>query len=88
MNKPTPAERSAALNKIRRQWKTAEDIRFEGKCPSCKRRGLWSLTLPEYDSKRVNKAGLEEEHCGYFCTLCGWGNAGSRPVESDELDDE
>jgi len=86
MNKPTPSERSAALTKIRRKWKTAEDIRFGGKCPACRRPGLWSFTLPQYNTTRVTAAGIKEENCGYYCILCGWGNAGSRPVESDELD--
>jgi hypothetical protein len=84
---PTPAERSAALNYMLRIWPTAHSMRYEGKCPDCKQRTLWSCQLPS-DKSYTDKQGVEMEHCGFFCARerCRFGNAGSRPVENDELE--
>lgn len=66
-----------ALHEIHAIWPAAERVRFEGKCPVCKEQGLYSYILPEFDRIRG-----ELEDCGFYCTACNWGNAGSRRVES------
>lgn len=79
---PTQSERSAALTYALRHWKSAHSLRYSGKCPSCKRWTEWSVQI-EGDHPR----GENEETCGYFCTSCGWGNAGSRPVADEAGED-
>ena len=78
---PTQAERSAALTYARKRWHSAHSLRYSGKCPSCKQRTEWSCQI-DGDHPR----GKDEETCGYFCTSCRWSNAGSRPIDNDELD--
>jgi len=81
---PTQSQRSAALTYARKRWIDAHSLRFEGRCdvPRCRQWTLWSCQT-ESDHQR----GDNEETCGYFCTVCGFSNAGARPVESDELND-
>lgn len=72
--------RAAAVARIRRQWPDADEIRFEGKCPDCKRKDtLWSFQLSSDNSR-----GENEETCGFWCSADGWSNAGSRPVLDKE----
>jgi hypothetical protein len=75
MTNRTRIPRQAAVARIRRQWPEADEIRFEGKCPDCKRKDtLWSYQLP---TDHPRKDGTET--AGFWCSGCGWGNAGSRP---------
>lgn len=70
---------------ILRQWPTATAIRAEAEqCPACKRAGMfYSFTLPQYARTRVSADdGTAMIDCGFYCCACGWGNAGSRPVEA------
>lgn len=69
------------VDRIRRKWPGASDIRLEDdKCPDCRREGRYYSYQIESDIDKVyqNKAGVWYEKCGYFCCACGWGNAGSR----------
>ena len=79
-NKYDIAITPAVVAWVRRQFPSAvrATIRAEGKCPDCKRAGLVSLQLPS-DWDRPVKDGMES--AGFFCVLCGWGNAGSREIK-------
>lgn len=80
---PTRDERQRAWDYIRSKHKDAHSMRFEGKCHSCKKQSLWSFA-DKFTKERTNRDGVVEETCGYVCRNCGWGNAGSRPVASDD----
>lgn len=55
----------------------ARFIQFDGKCPNCKRKGMFlSYQLFELD----NLPSDTSESCGWFCASCKWGNTGSREV--------
>jgi hypothetical protein len=68
--------RAAAVARIHREWPEADEIRFEGMCPDCKRPDtLWSFQRPLLDTTR----GDDEETCAYWCSRCAFSQAGSRP---------
>ena len=62
-------------------WPAARNIRIcPGHCHNC--RGiLMSFQLPPDAWRQSGKDGWE--HCGYWCSECGWSNAGSRPESPD-----
>lgn len=56
-------------------------IRFSGNCPQRRCNGLeLSYQVPHMDESR----GRDSETCGYYCPTCGWGNAGSRPIQFEK----
>lgn len=66
-------------------WPDAYSCRYEGKCDSCKRPGLWSFKLrrdmaklPTEWAKRLDREFKEQ--CGYYCMSCGFSNAGARDI--------
>lgn len=73
-----------ALERLKRWQPTAERVRYEGKCPNCKRDYLYSYSLPDFIDKPAMrlKRGLDrkagealteadfEEHVGY--ERCGY----------------
>lgn len=64
-----------SVYRLKQIWPEAITIRREGAC-HCKRKGdLYSFQLPEDTARR---AGYE--NCGFWCSLCGWSNAGRRAV--------
>lgn len=80
-HRPTQAQREAAYSFMIKRWPDAHSLRWEGKCPACKRWFQWSY-VTDHDKPR----GTNEMTCGFFCSNCKWGNGGSRPV--DELEGE
>lgn len=85
----TAARRDTTMNPVKlilNQWPTATDIRqVIGHCPICNGGLFYSFVLLEYAGTYVSKLdGAQMENCGYKCCLCGWSNAGSRPVESED----
>lgn len=56
-------------------WPNAGDLQFAGRCDACKAdKALWSFVLPDGD----HDARADHESCGYYCTACGFSNAGAR----------
>lgn len=65
--------KAGAVRQLLTRWPDARGVRFEGKCPICRKAFLLSfITAADY----VNAQGRQE--CGYFCAQCRWANAGSR----------
>lgn len=57
-------------------WPDAVNVAFAGRCDVCNRvNSLYSFVLSAH---RQIQAG--REFCGYWCAVCGFSNAGSRPL--------
>lgn len=80
-----PLDRAAAIRCLLARFPMADEIRFSGKCPSCKQQTEYSFQLPGDGPRGDGK----EEACGYFCVNCKWGNSGSRKsIDVDEIEQE
>ena len=56
----------------------AERIRFEGKCPACRRESL--VSWKHQDLTDNTDAPLGQEWCGHTCLTCEWSGVTSRPI--------
>lgn len=61
------------------RWPDAERVRYMGRCDCCHAPALYSFQLDD-DHPR----GEGQETCGYWCSSCGFSNAGSRAVVQGE----
>lgn len=80
----SPAERGskrAAIMNLLSWQPLARGIRFEGKCVNCKQDHFMSYIHPRFHDVRVNSGGQVQQECGYYCSHCQFGNAGSREVK-------
>lgn len=60
----------------------AERIRFEDRCALSRCAGIMlSYRLPK--GERLH--GDDRESCGYWCSRCDFGNAGSRPIRQPKF---
>lgn len=53
-------------------------IRFEDRCAI---RGCKGITLSYQTPHDDRPRGPDRETCGYWCSRCDFGNAGSRPIQ-------
>lgn len=60
-------------------WPRAYRMRFMGRCDCCHAPALWSFQLVD-----DHPCGDGEETCGYWCSSCGFSNAGSRAIVPGE----
>lgn len=67
------SEKALAVRRLMERYPDARQVRFEGKCPNCRRTWLMSFVLGAADKRADGR-----QNCGYFCAACNWGNAGSR----------
>ena len=63
-----------ALLKLLKRWPEARSIRRGTRC-HCKHGQQWSFIIPP-ESQRPDG----QENCGYYCPVCNFSNAGSRPI--------
>jgi hypothetical protein len=75
--------RATQISRLKRWQPNATDIRYEDKCPSCKRLALYSYILEGIDELRIASDGRQMQECGFWCGNCRWANAGARPVDED-----
>jgi hypothetical protein len=76
--------RATQISRLRRFQPRATDIRYMGECHICHRLAMFSYIVEGVDRVRTTRDGKQEMTCGWFCGNCGWGNAGSRPLDEDE----
>jgi hypothetical protein len=70
---------NAIIATLTKHWPTARHIRHAGCCPDCKADAQWSFQIDDSDTPVPNMQGWE--YCGYWCAVCGWSNAGTRPID-------
>lgn len=66
--------KAKAVRELLKRFPEARAVRFEDKCPICKRAWLLSFVM-DHDTVRDG-----QQTCGYFCAACNWSNAGSRAL--------
>lgn len=62
-------------------WPQAKRIDFSGECPICRTNNEYSFVLPQFDT--LSEGNMQS--CGYWCSACGWSNAGQRVGTSDDM---
>lgn len=75
------------FDKMKAWQPTAIDIRHAGRCPECKHDTQLFYSLPEYPERQRTIAGKPAIDGGFYCTYCGFGNAGAMYTEDYEAAD-
>ena len=70
---------NAIIAQLKQRWPDARNIRRAGRCPNCKADSEWSFQTDGCDGPVDTMPGWE--HCGYWCEVCSWSNAGVREIE-------
>jgi len=67
---------------LRAYWPDAVRVLPSGECPVCHDDSEYSFVLPEFDQFTPDGT---YQNCGYWCSNCGWSNAGSREISQMDI---